>query len=144
MACFRYGWLCLLRRHVVRFRYRYYRRCSRVARVPKVCPPFSNNCSINQETNGFSRKYKIDKLDKVGKANLNANIASTLQAGCFVGCFIASWAADKWGRKIALQASGLVTIVGCIIQAVAMGHLEAMYIGRYVPSNLRNLYQHLT
>lgn len=77
-------------------------------------------------------KYKIDGLDKVGKANLNANIASTLQAGCFAGCFIASWASDKWGRKIALQIAGLVTIVGCVMQACAMGSLEAMYIGRFI------------
>ncbi|KAH9868319.1 hypothetical protein J1614_007391 [Plenodomus biglobosus] len=80
----------------------------------------------------FQHKYDIYDLDKVGKANLNANIASTLQAGCFVGCFIASWAADKWGRKLALQAAGLVTIVGCIMQAVASGSIEAMYIGRLI------------
>lgn len=40
--------------------------------------------------------------------------------------------ADKWGRKIALQFNGVVTIIGCIIQACAMGHIEAMYIGRLV------------
>ncbi|CAO2657340.1 Nn.00g034660.m01.CDS01 [Neocucurbitaria sp. VM-36] len=84
------------------------------------------------ELKEFQDKYDIARLDKVGKANLNANIASTLQAGCFVGCFISSWAADRWGRKWALQLNGLITIVGCIIQALAMGHLEAMYIGRLV------------
>ena len=40
--------------------------------------------------------------------------------------------ADKYGRKTALQIAGLVTIVGCILQAAAMGHLSAMYIGRLV------------
>lgn len=40
--------------------------------------------------------------------------------------------ADKYGRKIALQVAGLVTIVGCIFQAVAMGHIEVMYIGRFI------------
>lgn len=40
--------------------------------------------------------------------------------------------ADRWGRKIALQFNGLITIIGCIIQACAMGHIEAMYIGRLV------------
>lgn len=80
----------------------------------------------------FQHKYNIFYLSKVGKANLNANIASTLQAGCFVGCFIASWLADKYGRKLTLQAAGLLTIVGCIIQAVASGHIEAMYVGRLV------------
>ncbi|KAL1796477.1 hypothetical protein ACET3X_005017 [Alternaria dauci] len=84
------------------------------------------------ELKEFQDKYNITNLDKVGKANLNANIASTLQAGCFAGCFVASWFADRWGRKMALQVAGLVTIVGCIIQAVAMGALEAMYVGRFI------------
>ncbi|KAI5374220.1 hypothetical protein J4E82_007072 [Alternaria postmessia] len=84
------------------------------------------------ELKEFQDKYDITNLDKVGKANLNANIASTLQAGCFAGCFVASWFADRWGRKMALQVAGLVTIVGCVIQAVAMGSLEAMYVGRFV------------
>lgn len=83
-----------------------------------------------------SRKYGLDKLDKVGKADLSANIASTLQAGCFLGCFIASWLADKWGRKIALIINGLITIVGCIIQSVSMGSLPSMYVGRYVSISL--------
>lgn len=83
-----------------------------------------------QKTDLSYRKYHIKNLNKVGKANLNANIASTLQAGCFVGCFLSSWAADRWGRKLALQLNGLITIVGCIIQALALGHIEAMYIGR--------------
>lgn len=65
-------------------------------------------------------------------ADLNANIASTLQAGCFVGCFVASWMADKWGRKFALQVAGLITIVGCVFQAAALGHIEVMYIGRLI------------
>ncbi|KAG9189543.1 quinate permease [Alternaria panax] len=84
------------------------------------------------ELQEFKDKYNISNLDKVGKANLNANIASTLQAGCFAGCFVASWFADRWGRKMALQIAGLVTIVGCVIQAVAMGALEAMYVGRFI------------
>jgi len=84
------------------------------------------------ELKEFQDKYDITNLDKVGKANLNANIASTLQAGCFAGCFVASWFADRWGRKMALQVAGLVTIVGCVIQAVAMGSLEAMYVGRFI------------
>ena len=84
------------------------------------------------DTDMTCSKYDITNLDKVGKANLNANIASTLQAGCFAGCFVASWFADRWGRKMALQVAGLVTIVGCVIQAVAMGSLEAMYVGRFV------------
>ncbi|XPS71552.1 hypothetical protein M3J09_003732 [Ascochyta lentis] len=84
------------------------------------------------ELKEFQQKYDlIDKSPKA-RADLSANIASTLQAGCFLGCFIASWMADKYGRKWTLQLAGLVTIVGCVIQAAASGSIEAMYIGRLV------------
>ena len=80
-------------------------------------------------THGHS-KYGLTDLGPKQKADLNSNIASTLQGGCFVGCLVASWLADRYGRKWALQCAGLITIVGCIIQAVASGNLSAMYIGR--------------
>lgn len=40
--------------------------------------------------------------------------------------------ADKYGRKWALQVAGLITIIGCVIQAAASGSIAAMYIGRLV------------
>lgn len=80
----------------------------------------------------FQAAYGLTYLSKTAKADLNANIASTLQAGCFIGCFLASWMADKYGRKLALQFNGIVTMIGCIIQAAAMGHISVMYIGRLV------------
>jgi MFS family permease len=49
-----------------------------------------------------------------------------------LGCFLASWAADRWGRKIALQIAGLITIVGCVFQAAALGELAVMYVGRFI------------
>jgi MFS family permease len=77
-------------------------------------------------------KYGLQNLEKGPKADLSANIASTLQAGCFIGCFLSSWVADRWGRKTALMFNGLLTIVGCIIQACSFGSLPSMYVGRYV------------
>ena len=78
------------------------------------------------------RKYGLDKLNKVQQADLSANIASTLQAGCFIGCFLASWIADKMGRKASLVLNGIVTIVGCVFQAASEGNLAVLYIGRRV------------
>ncbi|KAF2275848.1 general substrate transporter [Westerdykella ornata] len=80
----------------------------------------------------FERKYGLSGLSKAQKYDLSANIASTLQAGCFLGCFIASWVADRWGRKTSLIFNGLVTIVGCIIQSVSFGSIASMYVGRFV------------
>lgn len=84
------------------------------------------------ELKEFRAKYGIAGLSKTGQADLNANIASTLQAGCFIGCFLYAWMADRFGRKTALQIAGLVTIIGCVFQAAALGHLAVMYIGRFI------------
>ncbi|KAJ4384117.1 hypothetical protein N0V86_000962 [Didymella sp. IMI 355093] len=84
------------------------------------------------ELKEFQAKYNLDTKTKAQRADLSANIASTLQAGCFVGCFLGSWMADKFGRKFTLQIAGLITMIGCVIQAAASGSLAAMYIGRLV------------
>lgn len=78
------------------------------------------------------RTYGLEGLNKVAQANLTANIVSTLQAGCFFGALIASPCADKWGRKRALIGAAVIGIIGVVMQTAAAGHLEAMYIGRYV------------
>ncbi|PSN70097.1 general substrate transporter [Corynespora cassiicola Philippines] len=80
----------------------------------------------------FMAKYGLNNISPVARADLSANIASTLQAGCFFGCFLASWMSDKYGRKIALMVNGAITIVGCIIQSVSMGSIASMYVGRCV------------
>lgn len=66
--------------------------------------------------------------------DLTQNIVSTLQAGCFVACFITGWAADKYGRRPCLIVAGVFTVVGVVFQAAsaAKGTLAVMYIGRFV------------
>ncbi|KAF2681321.1 quinate permease [Lentithecium fluviatile CBS 122367] len=80
----------------------------------------------------FKAKYGISGLNKTQAADLSANIASTLQAGCFLGCFLASWVADRWGRKLALMFNGVLTIIGVIIQTCSFGSIASMYVGRFV------------
>lgn len=75
-------------------------------------------------------KYGITGLSKTAAANLSSNIVSTMQVGCFVGCLIAIWVGDRWGRRMALIVSAAVTMVGCIFQASAEGYLAVLYIGR--------------
>jgi MFS family permease len=94
------------------------------------------SCLVSRMQNSNSnltrfRKYGLDGLNKVALANLTANIASTLQAGCFLGCFLASWVADKSGRRTSLIMNGIITVIGCIFQAAGEGKLAVMYIGRY-------------
>ncbi|PTU19273.1 hypothetical protein P175DRAFT_0440706 [Aspergillus ochraceoroseus IBT 24754] len=78
----------------------------------------------------FKAKYGLDELSSKAAANLSANIVSTLQAGCFFGALVASWVADRYGRRLGLITASTVAILGVIMQVAASGHLEAMYIGR--------------
>lgn len=80
----------------------------------------------------INRVFGLQGLDAIGRANLEANIVSTLQAGCFLGALVASWFADKYGRRITLFGCAIIAIIGTILQAASMGNLAAMYCGRSV------------
>lgn len=83
------------------------------------------------------RLYKLtdEHASELDRANLSANIVSTLQAGCFAGALLAAYAADRLGRRpVLIWGAGFISIVGVIFQAAASGHLEPMYIGRYESS----------
>ncbi|KAL1866126.1 hypothetical protein VTK73DRAFT_4871 [Phialemonium thermophilum] len=79
----------------------------------------------------FVQKFGLDHLSKVGKANLSANIVSTLQIGCFAGALCAFPFADKWGRRASLIGMAVVALIGIILQFASDGHLAAMYVGRF-------------
>ncbi|KAK8214335.1 general substrate transporter [Phyllosticta capitalensis] len=80
----------------------------------------------------FKRMYGLENRSSTSLANLEANIVSTLQAGCFAACFFASWFADKYGRRTGLLLSAVVATIGCVMQAAGEGELAVMYIGRFV------------
>lgn len=70
--------------------------------------------------------------NKAALANLQANIVSTLQAGCFAGAIIAGFMADRIGRRMSLLVAGVVVLVGVILQFNSWGHLAALYVGRFI------------
>lgn len=80
----------------------------------------------------MDRDYKLGDTSTVASANLQANIVSVLQAGCFVGALAAYPLADILGRKWCLVWASLFTLVGVVFQAAGSGHLEPLYIGRFV------------
>lgn len=80
----------------------------------------------------FTEDYGISHLSKVAKADLHANIVSTLQAGCFVGALFAVYIAEKIGRRWGLIAAAAVAIVGCVLQAGGSGVIAVMYVGRFL------------
>lgn len=70
--------------------------------------------------------------DKVALANLQANIVTTLQCGCFVGALSTGIIADKIGRRYNLILAAILAIIGTIMQAAAMGHIAAIFVGRFI------------
>ncbi|XXH06142.1 hypothetical protein Hte_012588 [Hypoxylon texense] len=82
--------------------------------------------------NAFIEAYGLGSKDAVATANLQGNIVSVLQAGCFVGALAAYPLTDAFGRKYCLMGAALFTLCGVAMQAAASGHLEPMYIGRFI------------
>ncbi|KAG9664497.1 general substrate transporter, partial [Aureobasidium melanogenum] len=80
----------------------------------------------------FKTKYGLDALSTIQRADLQANIVSTLQCGCFAGALIASYVADRLGRRMALLIAAVVVTIGCVFQAAADGHIALMYVGRLI------------
>ncbi|KAL2753090.1 hypothetical protein ACRALDRAFT_2113247 [Sodiomyces alcalophilus JCM 7366] len=83
----------------------------------------------------FQELYRLtdEYVTPIDRANLSANIVSTLQAGCFLGALLAAQAADRFGRRaVLIWAAGGISIIGVIFQAAAAGHLAPMYIGRFI------------
>ncbi|KAM4066636.1 major facilitator superfamily protein [Hirsutella rhossiliensis] len=79
-------------------------------------------------------KFGTLHKSKAAKSNLDQNIVSTLQAGCFAACLVTSWLTDKYGRRRCLMATGALTTVGVVMQAASAvnGTLALMYVGRFV------------
>ena len=65
-------------------------------------------------------------------ANLGANIVSVMQAGAFFGALFAYPLADKFGRKPGLLVAAFCALIGGLMQAVASGNLDVLYVGRVI------------
>jgi hypothetical protein len=109
----------------------YHRRCFEDGHIPKVIL-YLLGTAEERLTKNVCRKFGLENLDSVGSANLEANIVSTLQAGCFFGALAAYWFADRFGRRTSLFGCACIAIVGTVMQAVSLGHLPVMYIGRLI------------
>ncbi|KAG1854235.1 general substrate transporter, partial [Suillus subluteus] len=74
------------------------------------------------------------------RASLSTNIASVLQGGGFFGALFSSYFASRFGRKPVLLASGVIYLIGSIIQSTAgigtspaVG-LKVLYFSRFFGS----------
>ena len=61
-------------------------------------------------------------------AGLTGAITAVFYAGCFFGCLLNSYIADKWGRKISLATGNLIVLIGSALTAGSVN--IAMFIGQ--------------
>ncbi|KAH7884766.1 general substrate transporter [Phlebopus sp. FC_14] len=86
----------------------------------------------------FQDYFGVNHMSASAAANLNGNIVSILQAGCFFGAIFTGYFSGRFGRKLPLIVSGVIYIIGSIIQTIAgLGSsqsvgLSVLYFGRFV------------
>ncbi|KAF9041024.1 sugar transporter [Hymenopellis radicata] len=86
----------------------------------------------------FKAYFGLDKKNDAQRADLSGNIVSVLQAGCFFGALAMGYFSGRFGRKACLIASGVIYLVGSLIQCiVGLGStqevgLRVLYFGRFL------------
>jgi len=82
----------------------------------------------------FQHSFALDK-DSKDFANLQGNIVSVLQAGCFFGALSSFYVSNTFGRKWALIIADVIFILGSLIQTlcgIGTTSLTQLYIGRVI------------
>ncbi|EGN99201.1 hypothetical protein SERLA73DRAFT_182081 [Serpula lacrymans var. lacrymans S7.3] len=86
----------------------------------------------------FKQYFGLDNQSANAQANLSGNIVAILQAGCFFGALSTGYFSGLFGRKPCLIASGIIYIIGSLLQSVvglgssqAVG-LKVLYFSRFV------------
>lgn len=70
------------------------------------------------------------RLDKKNKTTLSSHITSTFQGGAFFGAML-GYAVSEWlGRRWNLMNSGVIFLLGALLQTFSHGNLGMMYAGR--------------
>ncbi|XP_006459490.1 hypothetical protein AGABI2DRAFT_218760 [Agaricus bisporus var. bisporus H97] len=86
----------------------------------------------------FQEYFGLDKKSPAQKADINGNIVAILQAGCFFGALGAGYISSRWGRKPSLLASGVIYMIGSLIQSIVglrrsqAVALPVLYCGRFM------------
>ena len=82
----------------------------------------------------FQESFNLNP-DSGNFKNLQGNIVSVLQAGCFFGALASFYVSDTFGRKWALIIADIIFIIGSTVQTLcALGthSLTQLYIGRVI------------
>lgn len=82
----------------------------------------------------FQQSFALDKTSK-NFSNLQGNIVSILQGGCFFGAASSFYLGDRLGRKVALIIASVIFLGGSLIQTCAAlnsSSLAQLYVGRFI------------
>ena len=71
-------------------------------------PAFQTSFALNKHSRGFG--------------NLQGNIVSVLQAGCFLGVMSSFFVSDKFGRRMAMLIADAIFILGSVLQVSSFRH----------------------
>lgn len=91
---------------------------------------FGYDMSFVGSTMALPSFQKSFGLDGPSKTALSSNITSTFQAGAFFGSMFGFLVAETFGRRWNLISSGVVFLVGAVLQTVSQRSLGMMYSGR--------------
>jgi len=82
----------------------------------------------------FQHSFALDKHSK-DFANLQGNIVSVLQAGCFFGATASFYLSDRFGRRTALLVADAIFLLGSLVQTlcgIGTASLTQLYVGRVI------------
>jgi MFS family permease len=82
----------------------------------------------------FQDSFNLDKKSK-SFSDLQGNIVSVLQAGCFKRAASSFFISDKYGRRSALIIAAVIFLVGSLLQTVSglnTTSLSLLYVGRVI------------
>lgn len=80
----------------------------------------------------FETDYGYAKHAATESKKVNSFTVGFQQLGSFVACFFAYPMTAKYGRKLSIQISAFVFMVGVIIETVNTRSLAAWYVGRVI------------
>jgi MFS family permease len=92
----------------------------------------------------FTEDFGLAHASQSEKDAFSANIVSLLQAGCFFGSLGVAPLGDRFGRRPALVAAGLLFCIGSLMQTVSFGHTWAMFLGRAIGGLVSHRSHHLS
>ncbi|KAM3068312.1 hypothetical protein ACMFMF_009128 [Clarireedia jacksonii] len=77
----------------------------------------------------FVRDFKYDTAHAT---RVNSLAVGLQQAGAFAACFVIWPIADRLGRKMSLQISSFIFIIGAMMETINSHHMGVFYAGRVI------------